>query len=275
LEFSFDRTRTNTQATKKEPETTQFQDEIDTSAIQNERLRKAIERNRAKQREREAQTSSSNSAYAQHAEAQSRMSPPPRRPNVFKENTESRLASETMQATHETQRGLFEEAEVKTERVVTEPIPEPKPEPIPEVEPRSIRRTVARPEDTEFAPVKRTTKKVAAQQISYQTNKRQIKAIDASLSSLAFKFTWAFFAFLVLRLIFANGGVTDYWSQRSVLNDRLKELRSIKKENMLLVSEIEKMQTDAAYQKKLVRDNLGFIEKDEFLILFPKDSSIQ
>ncbi len=291
MEFSFDRSRATNQNIKKESapqaEANQFQDEIDTSTIQNERLRKAIERNRAKQRERETQLKtgrepsapqtsahSANPAYAQHAEAQARMSSPPRRPTMFQESAEAKMAAETVQQTKETQRGLFDQEEVKETKIASTPQVE-EAEEAPEVEVKPIRRSVARPEDTEFTPVKRTSKKVAAQQISYQTNKRKIKAIDASLASLSFKFIWAFFAFLILRLFFANGGVTDYWSQRSVLNDRMKELRSIKKENMQLVSEIEKMQTDAAFQKKLVRDNLGFIAKDEFLILFPKDSSVQ
>jgi hypothetical protein len=40
---------------------------------------------------------------------------------------------------------------------------------------------------------------------------------------------------------------------------------------MSLVHEIERMQYDVAFQKRLVRDNLGFIAQDEFLILFPKE----
>ena len=75
---------------------------------------------------------------------------------------------------------------------------------------------------------------------------------------------------MVLRLIFAAGGVTDYYSQKTSVNERLSELSDIKKENMQLVREIERMRSDSGYQKKLVRDNLGFIASDEFLVLFPK-----
>jgi hypothetical protein len=38
-----------------------------------------------------------------------------------------------------------------------------------------------------------------------------------------------------------------------------------------LVREIERMHNDVGYQKKLVRDNLGFIASDEYLVLFPKE----
>ena len=71
--------------------------------------------------------------------------------------------------------------------------------------------------------------------------------------------------------------------QKKLINKRVLDfgcgsgsfLSRIKKENMQIVREIERMQTDTAYQKKLVRDNLGFIAADEFLILFPKEKSVQ
>jgi len=133
------------------------------------------------------------------------------------------------------------------------------------------RRSVAKPEDTEFVPVKRTPKKVASQ-ISYTTTstRKKQKSMDPKYVTWLVKGSWIFCGLMVLRLIFATGGVTDFYSQKSTVAERVGELSDIKKENMTLVREIERMRSDAGFQKKLVRDNLGFIAADEFLVLFPK-----
>lgn len=133
------------------------------------------------------------------------------------------------------------------------------------------RRSVAKPDDTEFVPVKRTPKKVASQ-ISYTTTstRKKQKSMDPKYVNWLVKGSWIFCGLMVLRLIFATGGVTDFYSQKGAVADRLAELSDIKKENMQLVREIERMRSDAGFQKKLVRDNLGFIAADEFLVLFPK-----
>jgi hypothetical protein len=137
--------------------------------------------------------------------------------------------------------------------------------------PMATRKSVARPDEAEFAPVKRTTKR-AASQISYTTGSRSKgKDFDPKLINYLVKGSWIFCGFLILRLIYANGGVVDFFSQKKILNERFSELSRIKKENMSLVHEIERMQYDVAFQKRLVRDNLGFIAQDEFLILFPKE----
>lgn len=83
---------------------------------------------------------------------------------------------------------------------------------------------------------------------------------------------WVICGVLVLRLIFSQGGVTDYYDQREVLNQRSYEKARIEKENQDLLTEIDLIKSDSSHQKKLVRDHLGFIAVDEFLILFAKDS---
>lgn len=310
MEFSFDRSRNtnsntsnnNQQATSAAGSAGGATDEVDTSQIANERLRKAIERNRARQRDRESQSgsrqgptpsSSANSAWAQH-QAHANMSNPremePARETTrepvresYREQPVREAAREQVHAhenIHRTERPA--QTEHVQESFFEQKSPSPRPDVVESVQastseemisPRSpTRRTVARPHDTEFAPtVKRTTKRAAAQ-ISYTTGtKKKGKELDPKLVDYLVKGTWLFCGFLVLRLIFASGGVTDYFSQKSTLNDRLSELSRIKNENMGLVSEIERMQLDAGYQKKLVRDNLGFIAPDEYLVLFPKD----
>lgn len=241
MEFSFDRsneshlrssTQSNGPSSKTQtpplqrPQASVDADEMDTSTIANERLRKAIEKNRARQAERARQQTQS------HVNEQASFFDRPQEKSTHAE-----------ERTHAT---------LKSTTVVT-------------------RKSAARPNEAEFTPVKRAPRKVAAQ-ISYSTSSRKkSKPLDPVLVGYLFKGCWIFCALMVLRLIFANGGVTDFYSQRSLHNDRLEELGSIKKENMALVREIERMQTDASFQKKLVRDNLGFIASDEFLVLFPKE----
>ncbi|MDO9182288.1 MAG: hypothetical protein Q7U04_07755 [Bacteriovorax sp.] len=266
MEFSFDRSkesahlRNGTQASgpTEQPQTTQqtqsSNDGADTSTITNERLRKAIEKNRARQAER------------------NRTHPP---------------ASEAPQSQHTQQASFFDNQQQQqpqqqygSSTVQEEPVQQAPPRRARAEERTHIpnqkaavvtRRSVARPDEAEFTPVKRTPKKVASQ-ISYTTSssRKKSKPFDPTLVGYLVKGCWIFCAVMVLRLLFAHGGVSDFYSQSSLHSDRLTELDRIKKENMQLVREIERMQTDTAFQKKLVRDNLGFIAADEFLVLFPK-----
>ena len=75
---------------------------------------------------------------------------------------------------------------------------------------------------------------------------------------------------LILRLIFSGGGVLDYYHQQKAYQEKLGDFTSIGIENQELVIENEKIRHNKRFQKKLVRDHLGFIASDEFLILFPK-----
>lgn len=83
---------------------------------------------------------------------------------------------------------------------------------------------------------------------------------------------WIFCMFLLLRLIFAERGIADYYSRQNKFNSELMKLRSIEKHNLNLIEKIEQIKTNRIYQKKLVRDQLGFIARDEYLILFPKET---
>jgi cell division protein FtsB len=285
LEFSFDRSKRSDSQSRPEgsaassSENTQT-DEVDTSTISNERLRKAIERNRARQKEREAQsgTQPRSSAWAQHqahvaSANQEKVEKVERTEKPEDVHVQSTLF-EGSRAEREIPREMPREMPKAQERIHAENIDEePRPKVVPPV---ATRRAPARPHDTEFTPVKRTPRK-AASQVSYSTSSasssRKSKPVDPNIINYLVKGSWIFCGFLILRLIFSQGGVIDYFSQRKTLNSRYEELAKIKSENMQLVHEIERMQLDASYQKKLVRDNLGFIAEDEYLILFPQEKS--
>jgi cell division protein FtsB len=231
LEFSFDK-----------------QQDSDTANIANERLRKAIERNRQRQREREEKEDKEQKAQParEHYQAplgeqpSERPKAPPRPPPIFDQQTAK---------------------------------PENKPEEVEPIIERPTRRTVARPHDTEFVAVKRPAVKKPAAALNYHTTstRKKSKPLDPAIVSFLTKAAWIFAGILVLRLVFAKGGVTDFYAQHKLLDQRHSELVAIKNENMQLVREIERMHNDAGYQKKLVRDNLGFIASDEYLVLFPKE----
>lgn len=261
MEFSFDRPNTN--GPRKTETSEAAAEQADTSSIANERLRKAIERNRAKQAMRETQA-------------------PPQRPFQARATAPVEPAVQEQPHPQHQQASFFEkpQSEYSEEpREIHQEVHQEIPREAPRARemPRSTsvvsRRSVAKPDDTEFVPVKRATKKVASQ-ISYTTtsSRKKSKPLDPKLTGYLVKGCWIFCGVMVLRLIFANGGITDYYSQKSQVNERINQLTDIKKENMQLVREIERMRSDSGFQKKLVRDNLGFIANDEYLILFPKEN---
>jgi cell division protein FtsB len=273
LEFSFDRSNdlrsksnstTSTDTTPGQPSSGQAQaaasDGIDTSQISNERLRKAIERNRARQAER--------------------MKSQPQQ-NSFQTQTQSQQPQQSQQGSSG--------AETEQPSMFDRPQASPRVRVHERVHNASVdsstgsaivtRKSTARPDEADFTPIKRTPRKVTSQ-INYSTSasssrSKKAKSIDPKLEKYLVRGSWIFCAFLVLRLFFASGGIMDFYSQKSLYQERLTELDRIKKENMQIVREIERMQTDVAFQKKLVRDNLGFIASDEFLVLFPKEKLVQ
>lgn len=246
----------------------------DPSTIANERLRKAIERNRAKQAEREAQRS------AQPQSSRPQFTPPPRPENIRPEGAEYEQASFFSQAAQETMsssrsykanRSAQSEDFANHSSGATEQ-PRATRTAAPKAATVVSRRSVAKPESTEFVPAKRATRKVSSH-VSYTTSstRKKAKSLNPKYVDYLVKGCWIFCSVMVLRLIFANGGVTDYYSQKNMVKVRQNELAGIQKENSQLEKEIERMKSDVGYQKKLVRDNLGFIAKDEFLVLFPKE----
>jgi cell division protein FtsB len=79
---------------------------------------------------------------------------------------------------------------------------------------------------------------------------------------------WICFGFLFLRLIFMENGVIDYYNMETALEYKHDVHLNLIAENKDLVKEIKLIKTSATYQKKLAREHLGVIDRDEFLILF-------
>ncbi|MFZ4712407.1 MAG: FtsB family cell division protein [Bacteriovoracaceae bacterium] len=86
---------------------------------------------------------------------------------------------------------------------------------------------------------------------------------------------WIFVCFLFFRLIFMDSGIIDFIKMEKRLDARLGDLRSIQMENEDLKTEIDLIKNNTPYQKKLVRDHLGAIDGNEYLLLFPTESEPQ
>ncbi len=79
-----------------------------------------------------------------------------------------------------------------------------------------------------------------------------------------------FYVGMVLRLLFMEGGVIDFYKMENVLENRKKEYSRLTEENIELRKEIHLIQTSKVFQKKLAREHLGVIGANEYLVLFGK-----
>jgi cell division protein FtsB len=140
---------------------------------------------------------------------------------------------------------------------------------------RKTRRTVANgTSDVEFTEPRKPAKRTKGPKVNY------VKPVSRKRKSAATKFEWSWTkagwmvcGALVLRLIFMEGGVVDFNSMENTLVKKEYTLQSVRQENADLIQEIHKLRTSPQYQKKITRDHLGVIAKDEYLVLFSKDSA--
>lgn len=94
--------------------------------------------------------------------------------------------------------------------------------------------------------------------------KEYVKTLFISLFKISL---WMVIFISFYQLLFGIGGIIDY--QRSC-NDLAKQettLKSINEENKNLIDEMQHMEDDPIYQKKLIREHLGVIAKDEYVVL--------
>lgn len=114
-------------------------------------------------------------------------------------------------------------------------------------------------EEVEKLPVRRST----------SSTKKKPKVRKNLLSKLG----WVTIGLLVLRLMFMDRGVWDYFATEGAIQEKRNELSNIERENREITSEISRIQLDRNFQKQLAKEHLGVIAADEFLILFAGESS--
>lgn len=124
-------------------------------------------------------------------------------------------------------------------------------------------------EEEIVTPVKRKPRKAAPAKVKY------LGWFDwkgLSRGEIFSRLAWLFCFGMVLRLVSMDQGVIDFVKMENRLSARENILKEIQLENKDLMNEIDLIKNNPAYQKKLVRDHLGAISSDEFLILFPNDT---
>ena len=79
------------------------------------------------------------------------------------------------------------------------------------------------------------------------------------------------FAFM-LHISFGPRGLVEYYSRVSDQETIKENIRRLDQENNDLVFEINQVENSRSYQRKVVRDYLGYISRDEHLIIFPEST---
>ena len=83
---------------------------------------------------------------------------------------------------------------------------------------------------------------------------------------MIFKKAFSLFGIAVVLLILFLPGYTKLQELRDRNRDLVTNIKRLKMENALLSQELNRIQTDAAYQEKIVRDKMGVVRKGEIPI---------
>lgn len=241
MEFSFEQPRPRPQSAGGMNNTDQ--------AVGSDRLRKAIERNRAKQAKRSSQSSARGNTSGR-GQSEKNWSLP-------KSNTKAPRSSS---ASTRRSVGKAGEQEFTTELRKRGPRSQ-----------TSVSYSTTTAAATTSVPARARKKLTTVKSLgtSGKTKRKRSKKLAAT-NEYIIKGIWVFCALLFVRLIVSDGGVMDFYAQHEVLQGRFDEQARIEKQNVALVKEIELLKKNPHYQKKVVRDHLGYIAADEYLILFPE-----
>lgn len=142
-------------------------------------------------------------------------------------------------------------------------------------EPTEYRSTPSNYGHIDMTPVAPKRKKKVTQKVKYLNSVKKKKRRKTKSSGFEFswyKFSCMIIAALTLRLVFMERGVIDYYNTKDHITQKIHELELLEQENRELIKEIHEIKVNPVYQKKLARDHLGVIAKDEYLVLFASDN---
>lgn len=205
------------------------------SSVSSDKLRKAIERNRMRQAKREGRATTAKPA----AKATPASNP---RQQEFFFNSQSTPRS-TMPS------GSSQRISVAT----------------PASETTFVRPVKART-TTKKSSIKYPVKKTST------TKRKRVKATKARNAWLM-KGAWILLGLIFIRLVFAERGIIDYFSMKDLIGHKLDLIEQTKVENKAILKEMEMIKNNSRYQKQIVREKLGFITKDEYLVIFSGESA--
>lgn len=98
--------------------------------------------------------------------------------------------------------------------------------------------------------------------------KSKSKAKNKNKVALLPRIGWAIAVVMLMRLIFMERGVLQYWRMNGTIAEHEHELELTKKENAEIRAQVHRAKYDKGYQRQLAKEQLGVIAADEFLILF-------
>lgn len=132
--------------------------------------------------------------------------------------------------------------------------------------------------ETTFVTPKRPQRNLKSNTLKYpvkktSTSKRKKIQKKKVKNAWLIKGAWVLLAFIFLRLIFAERGVLDYFAMQDLIEHKLNLIEETKLENKAIVDEMDLIKNNGRYQKKIVREKLGFISGDEYLVIFSEDSA--
>jgi len=131
-------------------------------------------------------------------------------------------------------------------------------------------------DDVEFTEPRPVRRKPTGPKVQYIEAPKKTKSRKKVMAKPKFEWTWTKVGWVICvaligRLIFMDRGLIDFNSMDNTIIEKQIELEEVKLENQKIIAEISKIKTSPQYQKKIAREHLGVIAKDEYLVLFSKD----
>jgi len=133
---------------------------------------------------------------------------------------------------------------------------------------------VARPDEYSFVEPP-SQKKIASKTlpVRYKTEGRSKKGIKNFFAKSARWLKIGLVLFIMARLFFSQGGVMEYIERTKKVDELTLYQQSLKDDNHALEREIKQIETDVNLQKQLMREHLGLIGPDEYMILFRSETA--
>lgn len=98
-------------------------------------------------------------------------------------------------------------------------------------------------------------------------------AIKALFAKTLRVVTWAICIFFLGVVIFGDRGVVDYMKRHQSFIGKVNQLKFLEKENEEIKFQIYRLENDPAYQRQIIRDYLGYIARDEYLVIFAENAA--
>lgn len=137
----------------------------------------------------------------------------------------------------------------------------------------SVRTSVARPDEYSFVEPPKPNKianKILP--VKYNTETRSKKGHKNFLSKSLRWLKLGLVVVIMARLFFSQGGVMEYIERAKKIDELNLYRQSLIDDNHDIINEIKQIETDVNLQKQLMREHLGLIGPDEYMIVFRSET---